>query len=179
MNLKPLGDRLIVEVLGEGTSPSATSCFRTRRKRSRSAAGPAARAAGTTAESSSPGPGGGRRDRLLQVRGHGNQGRTDEYRSAQADVLARSSVRASGWRESVSQGGRRTHGSQRAEVHEDARRALERGVNTSPTRSGHPYPAGYVVLDKKFGAPTVTDGARLLARSGRDVRTRAHSSSAK
>src|SRR6187549_3187732 len=48
---------------------------------------------------------------------------------------------------------------------EDARRALERGVNTLADAVKVTLgPKGrYVVLDKKFGAPTITnDGAQLV-----------------
>ncbi|HVH01163.1 MAG TPA: TCP-1/cpn60 chaperonin family protein, partial [Miltoncostaeaceae bacterium] len=49
---------------------------------------------------------------------------------------------------------------------EDARRALERGVNTLADAVKVTLgPKGrYVVLDKKFGAPTITNDGVTIAR---------------
>jgi hypothetical protein len=64
---------------------------------------------------------------------------------------------------------------------EDARRALERGVNTLADAVKVTLgPKGrYVVLDKKFGAPTITnDGVtHARSRSRTSSRTRVRSSS--
>src|SRR2546430_1335561 len=67
---------------------------------------------------------------------------------------------------------------------EDARRALERGVNILADAVKVTLgPKGrYVVLDKKFGAPTITNDGVTIAREievGTSSRTRVHSSSVK
>jgi chaperonin GroEL len=66
---------------------------------------------------------------------------------------------------------------------EDARRALERGVNVLADAVKVTLgPKGrYVVLDKKFGAPTITNDGVTPARSTSRIpsRTRVLSSSAR
>ena len=67
---------------------------------------------------------------------------------------------------------------------EEARRSLQRGVDTLADAVKVTLgPKGrYVVLDKKFGAPTITnDGVTIAARSSSRIRsrTRALSSSAR
>ena len=67
---------------------------------------------------------------------------------------------------------------------EDARRSLERGVNILADAVKVTLgPKGrYVVLDKKFGAPTITNDGVTIAREIEvedRSRTRAHSSSAR
>src|SRR6266568_3600236 len=97
----------------------------------------------------------------------------------------RSSVRASRpaqKRKSEEEEERMAH--KELKFNEDARRALERGVNTLADAVKVTLgPKGrYVVLDKKFGAPTITnDGVTIAERSKSRTssRTRARSSSAK
>jgi len=51
------------------------------------------------------------------------------------------------------------------EYSEDARRALKRGMTSSPTRSDYARPKGRnVVLDKKFGPPTITNDGVTIAK---------------
>src|SRR6185312_10470277 len=60
----------------------------------------------------------------------------------------------------------KTHGSQRAEVQRGCRRALERGVNilADAVKVTLGHKGRYVVLDKKFGAPTITNDGVTIAR---------------
>ena len=66
----------------------------------------------------------------------------------------------------ISRGGRALMAHKELKFNEDARRALERGVNTLADAVKVTLgPKGrYVVLDKKFGAPTITNDGVTIAR---------------
>ena len=131
MNLKPLGDRLIVEVLEEEDRPSAASCFRIPRRKSRSAArsSQSARAPGTTTESTSRWTWTRATRSSSQVRGTEIKVGTDEYLILrESDVLAKVVGTVSGRCNCVVRGGKRNMAHKELKFNEDALAALSSAV---------------------------------------------------
>src|SRR5262245_5095285 len=111
----------------------------------------------------------GRRGRLLEVRRHRDQARRRGLPDPARERRAREGGRGprARRREGLEEnGGKGAMAHKEVKFNEDARRALERGVNVLADAVKVTLgPKGrYVVLDKKYGAPTITNDGVTIAR---------------
>ena len=173
MNLKPLGDRIIVEVLEEEeTTVSGIVLPDTAKEKPQR--GPVLAVGPGRYEDGKLVPldvADGRRDHLLEVRRHRGQGRRRRVphparvRRAREGRQGRASKsKAERAPPSADEETKMAH--KELKFNEDARRALQRGVDTLADAVKVTLgPKGrYVVLDKKFGAPTITNDGVTIAR---------------
>src|SRR4051794_34883732 len=161
MKLKPLGDRLIVRAIEEEETTASGIVLPTPRRRSRSAArsSPSATAATTTTARSA--------FRSTSRRATPcSTASTAEPRSRSTARTCWSCASPTSWPRSSLRRTEENMAHKELKYEAEARKALEAGVdavaNAVKVTLG---PRGrYVVLDKKFGAPTITNDGVTIAR---------------